>query len=272
MSVPYKLRNMRQWDEVAGRYHRRMLKKTGPSESSAHLVRMMRLDMGQRVLDVACGTGAVTRLLGERVGIDGMVVGTDTSISAIRIARRFCGGGNTHFVNADAEALGFGPGFDAVTCQFALFFFPDAGAALANMRAVMHGSGRLGITVHGSNTPFYSGIIDVITEFIPDYIITDVKLDRYDTAPALRAEVAAAGFRQVRVHDYTFEFCAGGFEKYWRDYTRYISKPLKEKLKRLTASQRRRLVKRIRDEASAYMDDDGMLVFPWQVLISTARV
>lgn len=272
MSVRYKLGNIALWNEVIPRYHRRMNKKSGPAQSSEHLVNMMGISPGQRVLDVACGSGAVTRLLSERVGATGTVIGTDTSVAAIAIARRICKNPNTGFVNADAENFGFGAKFDAITCQFALFFFPNARIALGNMRRALHESGKIGITVHGRNTPFYSSIIDVITEFIPDYTSSAVKLDRYNTASALGAEICGAGFRRIRTVSRTFEFCAGTFEKYWRDYIGYIAKPARQKLDGLSYGHRRRLKGAVREAASKYLQSDGTLAFPWQVLISTARI
>jgi demethylmenaquinone methyltransferase/2-methoxy-6-polyprenyl-1,4-benzoquinol methylase len=79
----------------------------------------------RRVLDVCCGTGAVTRALRQRLGEGSLVVGLDFSrgmlgrgIQAARLAGVSC----IRWVQADAAALPFKSGiFDAATCAYALY-------------------------------------------------------------------------------------------------------------------------------------------------------
>ena len=270
----YKKQNIALWNEIAPRYQRRWAgQPRGPFEGTAKLVERVGIDKGDRVLDVACGTGAVTRLLSTKVGSLGHIVAVDTSIVAIRIAQQLNTTPNTLFVNADAENLAFGTKFDAITCQYALFFFPDAAKALHNMRRHLKRDGVLGITVHGNldKVPFYGSILKVITEFIPDYTSPDSPaLDRYSTKSALRNEVSAAGFSSISIKDYTFMYSPGTFEQYWRDYLRYAAKPIKAKLDSLTRTKRRRLKEMISENVQTYTKD-GVITFPWQVLILTAK-
>ena len=270
----YKKQNIALWNEIAPRYQKRWAgQPRGPFEGTAKLVERVKIDKGNRVLDVACGTGAVTRLLSSNVGNLGQVVAADTSIVAIKIAKRLNATKNILFVNADAENLAFGTKFDAITCQYALFFFPDAPRALHNMRLHLKRDGRLGITVHGSldKVPFYGSILKAITEFIPDYDSSDSPaLDRYSTKRALHNEISAAGFSDISIKDYTFMYNPGTFEQYWRDYLRYVAKPIKSKLDLLTRTERRRLKEKISNNVQPYVTD-GIITFPWQVLILTAR-
>ena len=112
------------WNEVAPRYHKRWATaKYGPFQSTKKLVELVNVGKGNQVLDIACGTGVVTKILNQKVGKFGYVVGADTSVTAIKIAKKWNNRtSNILFVNADAENFSFKEKFDIITCQFALFF------------------------------------------------------------------------------------------------------------------------------------------------------
>lgn len=273
-ATDYKRGSIAAWNEVAPRYHKRWAGAgAGPFQSTKKLVELLGVKRGGRVLDVACGTGAVTRVLSQKVGEAGYVVGADSSVTAISIAKRWNGGRpNVHFVNADAERFGFAGEFDAVTCQYALFFFPDAARALRNMKDSLRKSGKLGISVHGRNVPFFSSILDAVTGFIPDYVPPGTpRLDRYGTKAALRREVRDAGFSGITVRDLVFRYSPGTFEDYWRGYLRYVARPLREKLGSLDRRQRRQLKEAVCCNARPYTRRSGVVDFPWEVLILTAK-
>lgn len=85
------------------------------------------------VLDVACGTGALTRSLRERT--TGRVTGVDVNPAMVAVARRH--GGDLDYREADAHSLPFADGaFDLATCQFGLMFLPDPAGGVAEMARV----------------------------------------------------------------------------------------------------------------------------------------
>jgi len=275
-SFDYKKRNMEIWNEVAPRYHKRWAAAAcGPFQSTKKLVEHVDVQKGYNALDMACGTGAVTRRLSQKVGKSGRVVAVDTSITAIKVARRYnTANSNVSFVNSDAENFSFNQRFDVVTCQYALFFFPDAVRALRNMRRNLKRSGRLGISVHGcrDKVPFFGAIYDAVTRFIPDYVPPGTPdLDRYGTKRFLRAEIKRAGFSNISIHEYVFRYSPGKFDDYWTNYTRYVAKPIKEKLSTLDGSRRRELRDMVKENAKKFTGRDGIIRFPWQVLILTAE-
>ena len=106
-----------------------------------------RLEPRMRALDVACGTGMLTRAAARRVGRDGQAVGVDVSAGMLARARRWrppVGAAVPEFIAADALALPFADGqFDAVTMGFGLRNMPDYRAALAEMRRVALPGGRV---------------------------------------------------------------------------------------------------------------------------------
>lgn len=272
----YKKRNIKIWNEVAPRYHKRWAKLSkGPFQSTEKLIELVKLTEGNIVLDLACGTGVVTKEIRKRVGKVGYVVGTDTSTTAIKIAKKWNGKkSNLDFVNADAEKFTFSKKFDVITCQYALFFFPNAQKALKNIRKNLKKSGKIGITVHGKkeNVPFFNNIIDSVTKFIPDYVSPGTPdLDRFGTKSALRNEVDKAGFSKISVKEFVFKYSPGKFEDYWKNYIRYVAKPLQEKLNALEYSNRKEFKKMVKEKTSQYTEKNGKIIFPWQVLILTAK-
>jgi demethylmenaquinone methyltransferase/2-methoxy-6-polyprenyl-1,4-benzoquinol methylase len=98
---------------------------------------------GDRVLDVATGTGKLALGAAAIVGPAGEVVGLDASSRMLARARR-AGPDRVRWLEADAMALPFAGGtFDAVTIGFGLRNLPDTGAALAEMARVLRPGGRL---------------------------------------------------------------------------------------------------------------------------------
>lgn len=272
----YKQRNITIWNEVAPRYHKRWASiSQGPFASTSKLVQLLNINKGDKVLDLACGTGVVTKKIKQKVGSSGYVVGGDTSVTAIKIAKKWNGHqSNLGFVNIDAENFNFSKPFDIITCQYALFFFPNAQKALKNIKKNLKKTGKIGITVHGAakKVPFFSSILDAVTELIPDYFPPgSPDLDRFGTKSSLSEEVRKAGFSKITVKNFIFKFNPGTFEDYWRNYLRYVAKPLKEKLDALDRQRRKELKNTVRENVKPYTLKNKTIEFPWQVLILTAK-
>ena len=101
---------------------------------------------GQRLLDVACGTGALTVAAAGRVSPGGAVFGLDINPEMLAVARRHHPEIEWH--EGRAESLPFaGASFDAVVSQFGLMFFDDRVAALREMQRVLRPGGRLAVAV-----------------------------------------------------------------------------------------------------------------------------
>ncbi|OEY67328.1 methyltransferase domain-containing protein [Marinobacter sp. X15-166B] len=104
---------------------------------------------GQRVLDVACGTGVLAREVATQVGDDGVVAGLDAAPGMLAVARQLAPSIDWH--QGLAESLPYEDhAFDAVVCQFGLMFFQDRLAAIAEMLRVAAPGGRLAVGVWDS--------------------------------------------------------------------------------------------------------------------------
>jgi ubiquinone/menaquinone biosynthesis C-methylase UbiE len=95
------------------------------------------LSPGDRVLDIACGTGIVARVASARVGEAGHVVGIDISPDMLAVARKVAPGVDWREGDATSLPLPAGEQFDVVVCQQGLQFFPDKPVAAAQMRRVL---------------------------------------------------------------------------------------------------------------------------------------
>lgn len=132
------------------------------AEWAPHLVDAADVTTGQRVLDVACGTGIVARTAADRVGPGGRVTGVDLNEAMLTVARRIRP--DVTWRQADAAALPFDDGsFDAVLCQMALMFFPDPVAGLREMGRVATADGTVALVVPASLDlqPAYGPFVEV---------------------------------------------------------------------------------------------------------------
>lgn len=156
---------------------------------------------GDRVLDVACGTGILTRAAAARVGTSGAVTGLDVNPGMLAVARRHAA--DVDWREARAEALPFEDGrFDAVLSQFGLMFFDDRVAALREMWRVLRPGGRLAIAVWDSmqRAPGYAAMSGLLRRLFGDEIAgaLEAPYSLGDTR-ALGALLAEAGLAKVEV-------------------------------------------------------------------------
>jgi SAM-dependent methyltransferase len=113
------------------------------------MIDIARIEDGQRVLDVACGTGVVARAAADRVGHTGSVVGLDLNPAMLEVAAGIRS--DIEWRQGDAANLPFRDSeFDAVLCQSALFFFPDVAAAVAEMARVVRSDGAVAVQTYAS--------------------------------------------------------------------------------------------------------------------------
>jgi ubiquinone/menaquinone biosynthesis C-methylase UbiE len=105
---------------------------------------------GDRVLDVGCGSGVVTRAIARRVGARGLAVGLDPSPALLAVARQLARdaglGDRIEFREGSALRLPFPDGsFDVVMCVTVLSHVPDGESALPELVRVLRPGGRLGV-------------------------------------------------------------------------------------------------------------------------------
>ena len=160
---------------------------------------------GERALDVACGTGIVTRLLAQHVGRTGTVVGLDFNSGRLAVARSLSHttGSVIEWREGSALALPFpDASFDFVCCQQGLQFFPDRLAALREMNRVLVPGGRLALNVWRSiqHNPGAAAMAEALERYVSqaagDFRRTPFA---FGDVEALRAILTEAGFHDITI-------------------------------------------------------------------------
>ncbi|HEY1532631.1 MAG TPA: methyltransferase domain-containing protein [Polyangiaceae bacterium] len=150
-----------------------------------------------RVLDVACGTGILGRLLQERSGASKRFVGVDINPAMVEVAGRLSP--DAEYRAGNATELGFDAGeFELVLCQHGLMFFPDRAKALREMRRVVTAGGRLGLSTWRSlaENPVSEALTSVGRKHFDGPL--DVPFSLGDEKQ-LAAMIESAGFSNVQI-------------------------------------------------------------------------
>ncbi len=127
------------------------------------------LRAGERVLDVACGTGIVSRQAADLVGPSGTVTGVDVNPAMVEVAIRLAPG--VDFRVGDAAVLPVDDAaMDVWCCQQGLQFVPDRSAVLAEARRVVVPGGRVAVAVWRgvSDNPAFAVFADALAEVVDE--------------------------------------------------------------------------------------------------------
>lgn len=205
------------WDRAVGDYEQGWQAQLAPAHDL--MLDIVAPRRGERMLDVACGTGLVSLRLAAAVGAQGCVVGTDisermvetaTTVAAARDIR------NIQFFRHDAEAAPFpDASFDAAVCALGLMYVPDPVGALREMRRLLRTGGRVAAAVWGARGRcgwaavfpitdarvasevcplfFQLGTGDTLAHAMTEAGFTDIRLERLPTMLAYASKEAALG-------------------------------------------------------------------------------
>src|SRR5271168_389379 len=177
------------------------------------LVELAGARAGQRVLDIATGSGEPALTAARAVGESGRVIAVDMSAGMLALAREridSAGLNNVELVESDAESLPLDDNsFDAVLCRWGLMFMPDLDGLLRRLHRTLRQDGRIAVAVWSSadKVPMCALARDAIrriTGVIPPANAPD-PLKLADPAILDRA-LLAAGFRDVSIERLTVTF------------------------------------------------------------------
>jgi SAM-dependent methyltransferase len=153
-----------------------------------------------RVLEIAAGTGVVTRAMRERLPVTTAIVATDLNQAMLDTAARIGTAGAVEWQQADAMALPFDDAsFDAVVCQFAVMFFPDKAKAFAESRRVLRPGGAF----------LFNAWDQIATNDFAD-VVTDAVAALFPADPPRFLARTPHGYHDVRVIEHDVR--AGGFD------------------------------------------------------------
>ena len=140
------------------------------------------------------------------------------------------------------------------------------------MKKLLKKNGTISLVVHGKyNVPYFDCILEPVKKMIPDYLPKYPEMDRFGTKETFVDVIKKAGFSKIVVKKFVFQYSPGIFSDYWNNYKRHLSKPLKEKFDSLTKIQKSNLREMVKDKTLEYTKKDRKIVFPWEVLVLTAK-
>jgi ubiquinone/menaquinone biosynthesis C-methylase UbiE len=156
------------------------------------------------VLEIAAGTGVLTRALASRLAPSVRIVATDLNQPMLDQAARRQAEGRIEWKQADALALPFGDGgFDVVACQFGVMFFPDKVRGFREARRVLRPGGRFLFNVWDRIEA--NEFADVVTEALatvfpndPPRFMARTPHGHHDVG-RIREELEEAGFADIAV-------------------------------------------------------------------------
>jgi SAM-dependent methyltransferase len=235
------------------------------------LLELAEVKPGERVLDVATGTGIVARLAAARVGPEGTVTGIDVNEGMLAAAAA-AGPGEVDWQRADATELPFPDGsYDLVTCQQGLQFVTDHRGALHEMRRVLAApEGRVAIAVwRGIEVnPAFVAVVDVLDRYVGTHagMILREPFAGPDRADLHRL-LTAAGFRAVRVRIGIVDVRFPSAREFLR--REVVSTPLAEPMRGLDDARHEEMTAELERTLAPYTDDDG-IAFPLQAWLAVA--
>jgi SAM-dependent methyltransferase len=174
------------------------------ADYAADMARRVAATGARNVLEIAAGTGIVTRELRNLLPPDAQVTATDLNPPMLEIARRkFRAGERVAFQPADAGALPFNDGaFDAVVCQFGVMFFPDKPLAYREARRVLNPGGRYFFSVWDAvqHNPFIRHAHEIIAGSFPVDPPTFYQVPvGYFALDPIKIALETAGFADIQI-------------------------------------------------------------------------
>jgi SAM-dependent methyltransferase len=233
----------------------------GPAAEKA--VALAKLQRGEHVLDVACGTGIGARLAAARVGAKGRVAGVDVDPAMIEVAgmlARQCPA-PIEWHCTSALKMPFPDGtFDVCLCLHGVQFFPDRAVGFAEMRRILKPTGRLVASVWVSleSSPAHSALVAALERQNVD--TTQARKGySFGDLGQIREAAASGGFRTIEIR--TEEGC-GRFRSVqaFIDGNASGSPSVGASLRKLPDRARREFIDDMKRSLASYVTEDA---FTW---------
>jgi ubiquinone/menaquinone biosynthesis C-methylase UbiE len=214
---------------------------------------------GDRVLDVACGTGIVANRVNLVSGKLCTVTGIDVNEGMLSVARR---NPQIEWHQGSATDLPFEPdNFDVVLCQQGLQYVPDRAAAMKEMTRILSPGGRLALNVWGAleRQPFQAAMAEAIERFLGAEARAPLALAcSLNTAEELRSLAVNAGLQNIRIR---FEHRTLRYPAPAGLAAGFIgATPAAAQFAELSADSKQAFIAYVAEKLASYVDDSGMAV------------
>jgi ubiquinone/menaquinone biosynthesis C-methylase UbiE len=239
------------------------------------LVERAEVRSGALVLDVACGTGVVSRAAARLAGTGGSITGVDLGEPTLEIARSLPvdeGAAPITYVQSDAASLPLADdAFDVGLCQQGLQFFPERARALAEMRRVLKPRARVAVATWKDieHSPF-AVVADSLASHV-DRNAGEMLRSPFALSDAdeLRGLILTAGFSDVHLTEETIE-CTWASHA---DFARRLiaAGPVAQRFASASEDAQRAVAEDVAARLASHATSDGRLRMPMTTNVATAR-
>lgn len=234
------------------------------------LVQLAGLKPGERVLDIACGTGIVARLAVQYVGDTGKIVGLDSNPQMLNVARQSSAdlSMSIEWHEGSATDIEFPEAhFSVVFCQEGLMYFAEPQAVQEMFRMLIPG-GRLIVSVWRDiqYSPGYVVLVEALERHVSSDAAAIMKMPfSLGDIERVRKLILGAGFRDLHIHFDVDMVRFPSSEEFIRRQA--AGSPLAGPVSQVDANSWAALVEEVSTRMHTYIDDDG-LAFPIQACLA----
>lgn len=236
------------------------------------LVRAGAVATGDRVLDVACGTGVVTRIAAQRAGLTGHAIGVDLNPGMIAVAKSLPAPDSPPIEWLVRNALDLrlpDSSFDVVLCQQGLQFFPDKTLALKEMRRVLVDGGRLAFSVWNNIGLYNAAVSEALSTFVNEETATRFCASRkVPGSDELRRLTTEAGFTAVEVDVGRIEVHLPSLDEFVLEHL--AATPVAAPVAAADPAARKKVGEHVKRQLQHYAENGGV-TYPEETYVITAR-
>ena len=235
-----------------------------------HLMHTAGPTTGERVLDIACGTGVATRLVAQAVGRDGRVVGLDANPGMVEVARTVSPDG-IEWLAAPVEDMPLPDGaFDLALCSMGLQFFADKEVALRETRRVLAPGGRAVWCTPGPTPELFAAIDQALLHhLVPGASMFVHAVFSLHDGEQARALMVNSGFDHVVVESTSVPLRVPAPADFFWQYVH--STPLAAAASGLDEASRAALEAEVVDRCAPFVDGDEAVMEPGLLIVTGYR-
>jgi ubiquinone/menaquinone biosynthesis C-methylase UbiE len=253
-------REHKTWSSVAEGWkkHDVSLKQSGEPVTQ-RLIELAAIKTGDRILDIASGTGEPAIPMAQLVGETGFVVGTDLSDDMLIVARdkaRQLNVTNIEFHRVDGETLAFEPeSFDATTIRWGLMFMPEPENILSQIHGLLRNEGSIAVAcwAEPERNPFFTHIMSILMKYmeVPQPSEGAPGVFAFADPDRLIQTLTQSGFRHVDIEDLEVTmFEADSGEEYWQ-MMEGIAGPITQLVQQMESQTRETFIRDVIDSVDA---------------------